>query len=130
MRILVAEDNTINQRVILMMLKHLGYEAAIAANGVEALSILKQSSFDLVLMDVQMPEMSGLEAASKICELYPAAKRPRIIALTANAMAEDKELCLMAGMDDYLPKPIRKELLAAALEKACAELNRIRSRAG
>jgi PAS domain S-box-containing protein len=127
MRILVAEDNAINQRVILMMLKHLGYEAEIAVNGIEALSRLDGKPFDLVLMDVQMPEMNGLDAATKICELYPVGRRPHIIALTANAMAEDRELCLKAGMDDYLAKPIRKDLLASALKKAYAEIQRVRS---
>ena len=122
MRILVAEDNLINQRVILMMLKHFGYQAVIAANGIEALKTLEQSPFDLVLMDVQMPEMNGLEAASKICEHYPIGKRPHIIALTANAMAEDEEICLNAGMDGYLAKPIRKDLLATVLEKAHAQI--------
>ena len=107
--------------------KHFGYQAAIAANGVEALKALEQSPFDLVLMDVQMPEMNGLEATVKICERYPIGKRPLIIALTANAMTADENICLNAGMNGYLAKPIRKELLATVLEKAHAQISGDRS---
>lgn len=124
MTILVAEDNAINQRVILMMLHRLGYQATVVANGLEALQALREKAFDLVLMDVQMPEMNGLEAAAKIRELYPISQRPYMIALTANAMLGDQEVCLEAGMEDYLTKPLRHKQLVSALETAYSQIPR------
>ncbi len=113
-RILLAEDNAINQKVAIQMLKRLGYSADVAANGREALQALERQSYDIVLMDVQMPEMDGLEAAGRIRELWPCG--PRIIALTAYALEGDRERCLAAGMDEYISKPIQLEELRRALE--------------
>ena len=122
LRILLAEDNPVNQRVALLMLERLGYAADIAQNGMDALQALYQHSYDLVLLDVQMPEMDGLETARRICERWPIAKRPRLVAMTANAMQGDREACLAAGMDDYMAKPIRREELNRVLEDARARL--------
>jgi signal transduction histidine kinase/DNA-binding response OmpR family regulator/HAMP domain-containing protein/HPt (histidine-containing phosphotransfer) domain-containing protein len=121
LRILVAEDNAINQQVALSFLERLGYRADVAANGLEVLSSLRRQPYDVVLMDVQMPEMDGLDATRRIRELSPselaAETQPRIIAMTANALKEDSEACLAAGMDDYLSKPIEVEELVGALSK-------------
>ena len=117
LRILVAEDNPVNQRVIGMMLRQLGYQALIVSNGFEALDALDQATYDLVLLDVQMPGMDGLEAAIRICEKFPSVHRPQLMALTANAMLEDRETCLAAGMDGYLSKPILLDKLATTLQE-------------
>jgi len=118
-RLLLAEDNTVNQKVALMMLGRLGYRADVAANGYEVIESLGRQSYDIILMDVQMPEMDGLEATRRILTKYPdPAQRPWIIALTANAMQGDREQCLAAGMDDYISKPIRREELETALNRA------------
>ncbi len=113
LRILLAEDNEINQKVALKMLKKIGYRADIAANGLEVLQALKRQPYDVILMDVQMPEMDGLEAAKKIRELWP--KGPKIIAITAYALERDRERCLGAGMDDYISKPVQLEELRSKL---------------
>jgi signal transduction histidine kinase/ligand-binding sensor domain-containing protein/DNA-binding response OmpR family regulator len=113
-KILVAEDNLINQMVIQRILKSLGYEATIVDNGHKVLVKYQENQFDIILMDVQMPEMDGLEATRQIRILFD--EQPIIIAMTANAMAGDKEICLDAGMDDYISKPIRIEDLLAKLE--------------
>jgi len=118
LRILVAEDNAVNQRVALLLLEKLGYRADVAADGREALDALDRQSYDVVLMDVQMPEMDGLEATREIHRRWPPEERPRIIAVTANATREDREACLAAGMDDYISKPIHREDLAAALTRS------------
>ncbi|MCY7383438.1 MAG: response regulator [Microcoleus sp. CAN_BIN18] len=122
-RILLAEDNVVNQKVATHLLDRIGYRADIAANGLEVLEALKRQSYDVVLMDVQMPEMDGLEATRRICQEWPANKKPRIIAMTANAMQGDREKCLEAGMDDYITKPVRREELALALSQ-CKPLHR------
>jgi PAS domain S-box-containing protein len=122
-RILLAEDNVVNQKVAIHLLDRIGYRADIAANGLEVLEILKRQSYDVVLMDVQMPEMDGLEATRRICQDWPANQKPTIIAMTANAMQGDREKCLEAGMDDYITKPVRREELAIALSK-CQPLDR------
>jgi signal transduction histidine kinase/DNA-binding response OmpR family regulator len=116
--ILLVEDNVVNQKLALRLLERMGYRADVAANGLEALEALRRQSYDLVLMDVQMPEMDGLEATRTICREWPPEQRPRIIAMTANVMKEDREACLAAGMDDYLGKPIRVEELVRALTQS------------
>jgi len=113
-RILLAEDNAINQKVAIQMLKRLGYSADVAANGREVLQALEHQSYDIVLMDVQMPEMDGLEAAGLIRKRWP--KGPRIVAITAYALEGDREVCLAAGMDEYISKPIQLEELRRVLE--------------
>jgi PAS domain S-box-containing protein len=115
LRILLAEDNAVNQKVALALLRQLGYRADVALNGLEALAALERRPYDVVLMDVQMPELDGLDATRRIVERWPADRRPRIIAMTANALLEDREACFAAGMDDYVAKPIRPEELAEAL---------------
>jgi PAS domain S-box-containing protein len=117
LRILLAEDNVVNQKVALRLLERLGYDADVASTGLEALEALERRRYDLVLMDVQMPELDGLDASRRIRERWPAETRPRIVAMTANAMPEDREACFAAGMDDYLAKPIRPDELAEALSR-------------
>ena len=117
MQILLAEDNPVNQKVALRMLKRIGHEAEVAGNGVEVLAALEKKRFDIILMDMQMPEMDGLEATRQIVAKYPEDVRPYIIALTANAMHGDRERCLDAGMNDYVSKPIRVEDLQQAFDR-------------
>ena len=117
LRILVAEDSAVNQKLALGLLGKLGYEADVVANGAEALEALERESYDVVLMDVQMPELDGLEATRRIRRRRPDGS-PRIIAMTANALQEDREACFAAGMDDYLAKPIRLARLSEALTPA------------
>jgi CheY-like chemotaxis protein len=115
-RVLLAEDNAVNQKVATHMLAAIGLRPDIAANGLEVIEALGRQTYDVILMDVQMPEMDGLEATRRIVAGQPdPAERPWIIALTANAVQGDRELCLAAGMDDYISKPIKKEQLTAAL---------------
>ena len=113
--ILVAEDNSINQKMILKVLEKLGYTAVVANNGREAIKMLDGQFYDLILMDVQMPEMDGLECTRYIRENYE--RQPVIIALTANAMVEDKEECLKAGMNNYIAKPVKIDLLVEMLRQ-------------
>lgn len=115
LRILLAEDHLVNQKVVLLMLERMGYRADVAANGVEVLQALHRQPYDVVLMDVQMPEMDGLEASRRICQDWQVPARPRIIAMTANAMQGDREECLAAGMDDYISKPIQMKELETSL---------------
>ncbi|NEQ21119.1 MAG: response regulator [Microcoleus sp. SIO2G3] len=117
LRILLAEDNVVNQQVGLHLLQRMGYRADVAGNGLEVLAALRRQPYDVVLMDVQMPEMDGLATASRIVSEWSSAQRPRIIAMTANAMQGDREMCLEAGMDDYVSKPIRVEELSRVLSK-------------
>jgi CheY-like chemotaxis protein/HPt (histidine-containing phosphotransfer) domain-containing protein len=115
MRILIVEDNVLNQKLALGLLAKLGYEGEVVGTGVEALEALDRKKYDVVLMDVQMPGIDGLEATRRIRQRRPHGP-PRIVAMTANALQEDREACFAAGMDDYLAKPIRIEQLAEALE--------------
>ena len=117
LRILLAEDNVVNQKLALRLLKQMGYDADLAVNGREAIERVEQASYDVVLMDVQMPELDGLDATREIVKRRPN-DRPRIVAMTANAMQGDREACLAAGMDDYVTKPIRVDALVAALMDA------------
>ena len=118
LRILLAEDNRVNQLLTVRLLEKRGYEVAVAGNGVEALEALDRQAFDLVLMDVQMPEMDGLQATAAIRKgEVVSGKHIPIIAMTAHAMVRDKEYCLKAGMDDYITKPIRLEQLLDVLER-------------
>jgi len=123
MRFLLAEDNAVNQKVALRLLQQLGYLADVAQNGMEAVSAVAARPYDVIFMDVQMPEMDGLEATRRIREfekmphMARATKRIVIIAMTANAMVGDRDRCIAAGMDDYLPKPVRPDALRAMIEK-------------
>lgn len=115
-RILLAEDNVVNQRLAVALLKKQGHTVVIANNGREAVEALEREQFDLVLMDVQMPVMNGLEATSQIrAKERGSCKRARIIAMTAHAMKEDRDRCLAAGMDGYISKPITPQQLYAAI---------------
>jgi CheY-like chemotaxis protein/HPt (histidine-containing phosphotransfer) domain-containing protein len=117
LRLLLADDNPINQKVGLSVLQKLGYRADIVNNGKEVLKALEQRRYDLLFLDVQMPEMDGLEAARQIRLRWPPEKRPCIVAMTGNALAGDREKCLEAGMDDYITKPMRIGELQAAIER-------------
>jgi signal transduction histidine kinase/DNA-binding response OmpR family regulator len=117
LRILVAEDNAVNQRVAVLLLEKLGHSADVAKNGLEVLRALKRRRYDVVFMDLQMPRMDGIETSRAICRSWPRNRRPRIIAMTANAMKQDRQACLDAGMDDYISKPVRLPQLQRALEK-------------
>ncbi len=117
LRILVAEDNPVNQRVAQRMLERLGYRADLASDGAEAVRQVRSARYDLILMDMQMPELDGLQATRVIRSEQRAESRPHIIALTANALPHDKQLCLDAGMDDYLAKPLTLDALANALAR-------------
>ena len=117
LRLLVAEDNAVNRRLARALLGKLGYEADVVENGREALAALEHQPYDVVLMDVQMPELDGLEATRRIRARFPPGEGPTIIATTANAMEGDREECLAAGMDDHLPKPIRVDELSRALAR-------------
>jgi CheY-like chemotaxis protein/HPt (histidine-containing phosphotransfer) domain-containing protein len=115
LKILVAEDSLINQKVALHQLRSIGYEADVVANGQEVLDLLARINYDLILMDCQMPILDGYETTVAIRQLNSTKQKITIIAMTANALKEDRDRCLDCGMDDYLSKPIRKELLAAKL---------------
>jgi CheY-like chemotaxis protein len=115
LRILLAEDNAVNQKLAMRLLQQMGYRADLASNGIEAVESVQRQTYDVVLMDVQMPELDGLDATRQICTLMEAERRPRIVAMTANAMQGDQEICIAAGMDDYLTKPIRVDRLVEAL---------------
>ncbi len=117
LHILLAEDNLVNQKVATRMLQKLGFRADVVANGVEVLQALGRQFYDVVFLDVQMPEMDGLEAARRIRQMFSGKLRPRLIAMTAAAMQGDRELCFEAGMDDYISKPVRPEELVRALEQ-------------
>lgn len=117
LHILVADDNSINQMLIKRVIERLGYQIDQVRNGLEVLEALKKKTYDLILMDVQMPEMNGLEAAKQIIATYPEAQRPLILAITANSMEDDTQKCLEAGMQDSIEKPFKIEELKAILYK-------------
>ncbi len=117
LRILLAEDNLVNQRVGLGFLSKYGYRADVAGNGIEVLEACKRQSYDLILMDINMPDMDGLTATKLLRKQLPADQQPHIIAMTANAMYEDRKRCLDAGMNDYISKPIRVSELFKALQR-------------
>jgi CheY-like chemotaxis protein len=116
--VLVAEDHPTNQLVAQLLLNRLGYSCTTAANGLEAIDAIARQPIDVIFMDIQMPELDGMEATRRIVSLYPSRKRPWIIAMTANAMEGDREVCLKAGMDDYISKPISAHSLGKALALA------------
>ncbi len=120
--ILLAEDNVFNQKLAAHLLSQMGYRADLAANGLEAIQSVERQHYDVILMDVQMPELDGLEATRQICARWPREQRPYIIAMTANAMQGDREMCLAAGMDDYISKPIHVEDLVQALAR-CQQMH-------
>jgi PAS domain S-box-containing protein len=115
LRILLVEDNAVNQKLALRLLAQMGYDADVAGNGLEAIEAVERQRYDLVLMDVQMPEMDGLEATRRIVAEAPSEQRPWIVAMTANAMEGDREACLAAGMNGYIAKPIRVDELVGAV---------------
>jgi CheY-like chemotaxis protein len=117
LRILLAEDNAVNQKLALRLLEQMGYRADVASNGLEAVDSVQRQSYDLVLMDVQMPEMDGLDATRAIRKIRTLLQ-PHIIAMTANAMQGDREMCIAAGMNDYVGKPIRLQELVEALHRS------------
>ena len=118
LRILLAEDNPVNQKVAIRMLERMGYQATIASTGADVLMALKQQAYDLVLMDLQMPVLDGLQATRRIRAEFPADRQPYIIALTASALVGDRDKCIAAGMNDYLRKPIRELDLRAAIDRS------------
>lgn len=117
LKILVAEDNPVNQKLILRVLEKMGYLADMTANGLEVIEALKRQSYDLIFMDVQMPEMDGLEAAQRIVKEFDPTRRPVIVAMTANVMQGDRERCLKAGMDDYIAKPVQIHAIQNVIQK-------------
>ncbi len=125
LRVLVAEDNVVNQRVAQLHLQKLGHHADLAANGIEALSALERMPYDLILMDCQMPELDGYETTRRL-RAHSAQRSIVVIAMTANAMQGDRELCLSAGMDDYVSKPMRVHELQAAIDRHRATMKRNR----
>jgi CheY-like chemotaxis protein len=130
LRVLLVEDNLVNQKVAQLILKRLGYNSvAIANNGLEAIQAMEQQDYEIVLMDISMPEMDGWEATHRIHERWPPGQRPYIIAMTAYALRGDREACFAAGMDDYVAKPVHPEELAMALERGKATSAATRRRA-
>ena len=117
-RVLLVDDNSINQKVGQKILKTLGYDTAVAGSGEEAVESCQATNFDMVLMDIEMPDMDGIAATRAIREILPRNQAPYIVALTANAMSSERESYLKSGMDDYLSKPIDVEALAASIEAA------------
>ncbi|GAC1603250.1 MAG: hypothetical protein NVS3B2_07590 [Ramlibacter sp.] len=124
MRILLAEDNEVNRQVALRMLKAFGYQADVAGNGIEAIAALRRQPYDLVLMDIHMPEMDGLEATRRIGRDFQPDDRPRVVAMSANALREDMDVAMLAGVDDYVVKPFSAAVLRAALERCGAAQGR------
>ncbi|MDX9757800.1 MAG: response regulator [Bacteroidota bacterium] len=126
LHILVAEDNPVNQKLVVRVLQQLGYRADVAANGLEVLDAMRRQRYDIVFMDIQMPEMDGMEATAHIKSEWPPDAQPVIIAVTANAMEGDRERCLDAGMDDYITKPIRLDALQDAILRWAGKAHHVR----
>jgi CheY-like chemotaxis protein len=124
-RVLVVEDSLVNQKIVLKMLQKIGYAPALAGNGHEALAVMRERDFDVVLMDVEMPGLDGPETTRQMRAECPAARQPMVVALTAHAIPGSRERFLAAGMDDYLAKPLRLAELSAVIAR-CAELKRSR----
>ena len=122
LRILVAEDNVVNQKVATLLLQRLGQQPRVVSHGAEALAAVQADTFDLVLMDVLMPVMDGLQATRAIREQVPPDRQPRIVAMTANVLLEDREACFAAGMDDYLSKPVRLDDLTTAVRRVARQV--------
>ncbi|RMH17432.1 MAG: PAS domain-containing hybrid sensor histidine kinase/response regulator [Acidobacteria bacterium] len=122
LRVLLAEDNPVNQQVALLMLERLGYRADVAANGLEVLEAVARQPYDVIFMDLQMPEMDGIEVTRRLRRMPELPRQPRIVAMTAHVRASDRQRCLEAGMNDYLSKPVRLEDLKAALGRLAAEV--------
>ncbi|MBN2411079.1 response regulator [candidate division KSB1 bacterium] len=125
LNILIVEDNIINQKLASRLLNKLGYEADVSSNGKEAMKALKLKYYDLILMDIQMPEMDGFETTRLIHKRIPKNKRPRIVAMTANAMDGDREKCINAGMDEYISKPMQIDRLITELVKSSSKKNKL-----
>jgi PAS domain S-box-containing protein len=129
LRLLIAEDNLVNQKVALRMLQRLGYRADVAGNGLETLEAVRRQDYDVVFMDIQMPEMDGYEATAQIRRREGTSRHTTIIAMTANALQGDREKCLAAGMDGYIAKPIRQNDLVSVLKRNPSEIERARASA-
>jgi CheY-like chemotaxis protein len=125
LRILIAEDNVINQKVATRILTQMGYRPDVVQNGLEVIQALERQKYDVILMDVQMPEMDGLEATRQVRKRWTGSKRPWIIAMTANAMESDRQMCYEAGMDSYLSKPVRIEALEAELTRSSENIGQV-----
>ncbi len=124
LKILLAEDNVVNQRVANLILKRMGYRPDTVANGLEVLEALRQRDYDVILLDIQMPEMDGLSVAREVCRIYDKESRPLMIAMTANALQGDRERCIDSGMDDYLSKPVRREEILQRLKSSHEMISR------
>jgi CheY-like chemotaxis protein len=120
LRVLLAEDNPVNQRVAELMLDRLGHRVDTVGTGIEAVRAAQSSSYDVVLMDVQMPQLDGLEATRQIVAAMSGRQRPYIVAMTASALVEDRDACAAAGMDGYLSKPVRARELGLLLAQVPA----------
>ena len=125
LRILLAEDNVINQKVATRILSQMGYRPDVVQNGLEVLQALERQKYDVILMDVQMPEMDGLEATRRVREQWKGNRRPWIIAMTANAMESDRQMCFKSGMDGYISKPVRIEALETELVRSSENIGQI-----
>jgi CheY-like chemotaxis protein/HPt (histidine-containing phosphotransfer) domain-containing protein len=122
LRVLIAEDNPVNRKVALLLMRRMAYEPEFAHNGAEALAAIERSQYDVVFMDIEMPVLAGLESTRELGRRYDAPLRPRIIGMSAHASVDDRRKYMLAGMDDYLTKPVRPDELAAALRRVSRQL--------